>query len=665
MRKQTARRGFTITELVIVLAVVAILAAVLIPTFSNLIEKANQSTDVQLVRQMNTILKADETINGKPANIEAVKSILADNGIADPKPTLDTSVFAWDSVNNVVILMDKETAIGIFPKEYKDEPYDPATWVIFGGTVNKTLPADAPLADALASAKPGETLVLSGNQTLGATALPDFVSIDLNGHKLTLPDGLNMAANASVTIANGDVECQQQVTLPTGAHLTLNDVDYVCAGSTAFYPLTSAQVDINGGTVIADNVIGTAYSSGLCRDIIVNITDVTLGSEAEPCSFAIMMIASGDITVSNSTIYADEIAIAQRCGNITVKNTTINYLRNEEYKDTFLGSDGSATNTPNGLKSQSWLGGIGDTTGQSVYVGPGVRAPIVLGDFRAKHYSYDANCVLESVTFNTSRAGYPDVYLTQENYDVLKADGTLVPGTEEIVKTTLTCDNTVNWAVNPGKNDAFVDYAVDGKEIFALYAGFYYSNSGFGGTALHYVDNVFVNGTEQLPGSTSANPAVAGDLAVKIPAFVGSFSAGEYDVSVLNVNHPSSGVFFDYTAEVIQALKDDCGLELTKEQLISATLKFGSTKNYLKFVEYTKDGQKHTQTVTGNVATGRLAISAIAHLELTGDHSGSELINAPTTYFDTFKTFCAAHGITLTGSSKIVVGANNTIIGVK
>ena len=39
------KRGFTIVELVIVIAVIAILAAVLIPTFTNLIKRANLSND--------------------------------------------------------------------------------------------------------------------------------------------------------------------------------------------------------------------------------------------------------------------------------------------------------------------------------------------------------------------------------------------------------------------------------------------------------------------------------------------------------------------------------------------------------------------------------------------------------------------------------------------
>ena len=47
MRKEIRRAGFTIVELVIVIAVVAVLAAVLIPTFSNIINKANESAALQ------------------------------------------------------------------------------------------------------------------------------------------------------------------------------------------------------------------------------------------------------------------------------------------------------------------------------------------------------------------------------------------------------------------------------------------------------------------------------------------------------------------------------------------------------------------------------------------------------------------------------------------
>ena len=45
--KNTNKKGFTIVELVIVIAVIAILAAVLIPTFSNVVENANRTADME------------------------------------------------------------------------------------------------------------------------------------------------------------------------------------------------------------------------------------------------------------------------------------------------------------------------------------------------------------------------------------------------------------------------------------------------------------------------------------------------------------------------------------------------------------------------------------------------------------------------------------------
>ena len=53
MINRNNKKGFTIVELVIVIAVIAILAAVLIPTFSGIIAKANESADIKAVREMN------------------------------------------------------------------------------------------------------------------------------------------------------------------------------------------------------------------------------------------------------------------------------------------------------------------------------------------------------------------------------------------------------------------------------------------------------------------------------------------------------------------------------------------------------------------------------------------------------------------------------------
>lgn len=51
--KNKLRRAFTITELVIVIAVIAVLAAVLIPTFSNVINSSKKSADEAMLKQLN------------------------------------------------------------------------------------------------------------------------------------------------------------------------------------------------------------------------------------------------------------------------------------------------------------------------------------------------------------------------------------------------------------------------------------------------------------------------------------------------------------------------------------------------------------------------------------------------------------------------------------
>ena len=64
MKKNNNKKGFTIVELVIVIAVIAILAAVLIPTFANVIEKANESAALQEIRNELTDMKVAYAMRG-------------------------------------------------------------------------------------------------------------------------------------------------------------------------------------------------------------------------------------------------------------------------------------------------------------------------------------------------------------------------------------------------------------------------------------------------------------------------------------------------------------------------------------------------------------------------------------------------------------------------
>lgn len=114
--KASKKRGFTIIELVIVIAVIAILAAVLIPTFANIIQKANVANDVALARNMNTILIADEATNGRSTDMYDVLIALEQGGfkLENLNPRADGNVFAWDKANNQIVYLEKGSTKPIF-----------------------------------------------------------------------------------------------------------------------------------------------------------------------------------------------------------------------------------------------------------------------------------------------------------------------------------------------------------------------------------------------------------------------------------------------------------------------------------------------------------------------------------------------------------------------
>lgn len=59
--KRNNKKGFTIVELVIVIAVIAILSAVLIPTFGGIIDDANETSRDQKAKNTLTELMIDAT----------------------------------------------------------------------------------------------------------------------------------------------------------------------------------------------------------------------------------------------------------------------------------------------------------------------------------------------------------------------------------------------------------------------------------------------------------------------------------------------------------------------------------------------------------------------------------------------------------------------------
>ena len=127
-------KGFTIVELVIVIAVVAILAAVLIPTFSSIIKKANISADMQTARRMGVILTAEKPIGPREA-VDALKA----NGIERLEPKTKYYSFFWIKSINAVVLTS-EGVRPIYPEALATRPFDPDDWFDLTNEYAKTEP---------------------------------------------------------------------------------------------------------------------------------------------------------------------------------------------------------------------------------------------------------------------------------------------------------------------------------------------------------------------------------------------------------------------------------------------------------------------------------------------------------------------------------------------
>ena len=113
--KNKLRRAFTITELVIVIAVIAILAAVLIPTFSNVINNSKKSHDEQYVKEINVALSGYTNKYGRaPKDYQELMLALSEYDLCDAtNPFLlatalkqDDKYLIWYENANAVVMLD-------------------------------------------------------------------------------------------------------------------------------------------------------------------------------------------------------------------------------------------------------------------------------------------------------------------------------------------------------------------------------------------------------------------------------------------------------------------------------------------------------------------------------------------------------------------------------
>ena len=105
MKNRKAKKGFTIIELVIVIAVIGILAAALIPTFSGVIEKANATAAMENARNAYTQYMIDAAQTGTVEEDMCIESgkyyfHVVDGEFKATAATADNNPPLWNGCNN-------------------------------------------------------------------------------------------------------------------------------------------------------------------------------------------------------------------------------------------------------------------------------------------------------------------------------------------------------------------------------------------------------------------------------------------------------------------------------------------------------------------------------------------------------------------------------------
>ena len=330
-----SKKGFTIVELVIVIAVIAILAAVLIPTFSNLVKKANIANDTALAKNINTALTAYEAINGKVDEFSDVIAAARDAGyiISNLNPTTEGCYFVWESKTNQILLVDGEKNYDVIYAN--NEKYEPIGETWYFATSDKTAAAElkndattklfivkdmvANIADLSAAIADGgkqtlymdESVVLSSANTLKIDNVDADITIEMGDSTLNTNGTITgipvFVSVGKLTINGGNIGGSGSYTNEHGTHSTAIGYD-------------AGELVLNGTAISANygGISGCANDDGNAK-IEVNDSTIKAGS------YAVIVSCGGKgavATLNNTNTEAAVPVFVSQGGKVVINGGT-------------------------------------------------------------------------------------------------------------------------------------------------------------------------------------------------------------------------------------------------------------------------------------------------------------------------------------------------------
>jgi prepilin-type N-terminal cleavage/methylation domain-containing protein len=411
MIKRNNKKGFTIVELVIVIAVIAILAAVLIPTFSSIIAKANQSADISAVTQMNKVLAGNDY-----KDISEVAKALTDNGFnADDTlvPVSKDHAYYWFPEYNMVILVDESTWKLVAPisntelvNAFNATTKESNAFVNLKVTGAKIDVSDSASIDTALSAGQNITLTATPEKITTSNAkyesngrpagmlVPEdaVVAIDLGGQTLEAePGAVALAVKGEAVITNGTISTRS-VVVEAGGKLTIGEDVKIIASATDGGQCVrnlGGVVTINGATLEVPNAAATTdhtrapgaiYNTGY---MVINNCKITTNSP----DYAINS-AGGMLIINNANIDARRGCVLISGGSAVINGGTFtSHLKDSAYA---LYIEGDAVNSTLEINGGTFNNAEG---GYDVYIKGGKEVKIKAGLLSdpINSYYYNAN----------------------------------------------------------------------------------------------------------------------------------------------------------------------------------------------------------------------------------------------------------------------------------
>ena len=332
--KSALRRGFTIMELVIVIAVIAVLAAVLIPTFANLTERANESADTQTVKNLNTILSSEEVLGNKAENMTEAIEIASSGGynVTALTPTSDGNDILWNQDTNRFVLADSETGELVYADEQVDNPEISVTGSNY--TYWKIVDSDTDVEDGKYSY---------------------YLSDSFADNDITVTTGIDVGENTDINITYQTTASQSVIFNTNGGTLTIDAANsdvkhYGTAEATNITAVKGKSYELYGTVDSVSITQGRVYvaESGYAALVEVSENAATVivdATSSENIGDIVNNASSGSVTV------ADE-----------VKDNVLNSSVIEASKD-FAGGYGTEAN-PFQISTEEQLAKVADYEGK-------------------------------------------------------------------------------------------------------------------------------------------------------------------------------------------------------------------------------------------------------------------------------------------------------------